>query len=172
MKNRDITLHVNGEEYRLNVAVNRTLLEVLRDQLGMTETKYGCGTGECGACTVLLDDGKAINSCLTLAATMDGKRITTVAGLSDFGRINHIQQAFIDEAAIQCGYCTPGMVLKAASLLAKNPDPSDDEIRHALEGNICRCTGYEKIVKAVRKAARTMPAHAARAAEACTEVAQ
>jgi aerobic carbon-monoxide dehydrogenase small subunit len=172
MKNRNITLHINGEEYRLDVAVNRTLLDVLRDELGMTETKYGCGTGECGACTVLVDDGKAINSCLTLAATMDGKRITTAAGLSDFGRLGHIQQAFIDEAAIQCGYCTPGMVVKTASLLAKNPDPTEAEIRHALEGNICRCTGYEKIVKAVKKAADTLPGRAARAAEACPEVAQ
>jgi len=170
MKNRDITLHINGEEYRLNVAVNRTLLDVLRDELGMTETKYGCGTGECGACTVLVED-KAINSCLTLAATMDGKRITTAAGRADFGRLDHIQQAFVDEAAIQCGYCTPGMVMKTASLLAKNPDPSEAEIRHALEGNICRCTGYEKIVKAVKKAAQTMPGRAA-AVEPCKEVVQ
>ncbi|WP_018992099.1 (2Fe-2S)-binding protein [Aromatoleum toluclasticum] len=170
MKNRDITLHINGEQYSLNVAVNRTLLDVLRDELGMTETKYGCGTGECGACTVLVE-GKAINSCLTLAATMDGKRITTAAGLSDFGRLDHIQQAFVDEAAIQCGYCTPGMVMKTASLLAKNPDPSEAEIRHALEGNICRCTGYEKIVKAVKKAAQTMPGRAT-AVERCKEVVQ
>ena len=157
MKDAQITLQINGEEYRLNVAVNRTLLEVLRDQLGMTETKYGCGTGECGACTVLVDGDKAINSCLTLAATMDGKRITTAAGFANFGELNYIQQAFTDEAAIQCGYCTPGMIVKTASLLAKNPDPSEQEIRHALEGNICRCTGYEKIVKAVKKAARTAP---------------
>lgn len=172
MKERNITLHINGEEYRLNVAVNRTLLEVLRDQLGLTETKYGCGTGECGACTVLVDGDKAINSCLTLAATMDGKRITTAAGMAGYGRIGDIQQAFIDEAAIQCGYCTPGMVLKTASLLATNPDPSEQEIRHALEGNICRCTGYEKIVKAVRKAARSMASAGARDAEICPEVAQ
>lgn len=154
MKNADITLRINGDEYRLDVPAHRTLLEVLRDELGMTETKYGCGTGECGACTVLVDGDKAINSCLTLAATMNGKRITTAAGLAQDGRMNHIQRAFTEEAAIQCGYCTPGMVLKTASLLAKNPDPSEGEIRHALEGNICRCTGYEKIVKAVRTAAR------------------
>ncbi|NMG43821.1 2Fe-2S iron-sulfur cluster binding domain-containing protein [Aromatoleum toluvorans] len=170
MKDRNITLHINGEAHSLTVTVNRTLLDVLRDELGMTETKYGCGTGECGACTVLVE-GKAVNSCLTLAATMDGKRITTVAGLSDFGRLDHIQQAFVDEAAIQCGYCTPGMVMKTASLLAKNPDPSEAEIRHALEGNICRCTGYEKIVKAVKKAAQTMPGRAA-AVEPCKEAVQ
>lgn len=172
MKDRNIALHINGEEYKLNVPVNRTLLEVLRDQLGMTETKYGCGTGECGACTVLVNDGKAINSCLTLAATMNGKRITTAAGFAADGHMNHIQQAFNDEAAIQCGYCTPGMIVKTASLLAKNPDPTEHEIRHALEGNICRCTGYEKIVKAVQKAARTAPARAVREDAVCPEVAQ
>ncbi|MCK0511632.1 (2Fe-2S)-binding protein [Aromatoleum buckelii] len=171
MKDAAITLHINGEEHKLNVAVNRTLLEVLRDQLGMTETKYGCGTGECGACTVLVDD-RAINSCLALAATMDGKRITTAAGFAHFGELNHIQQAFNDEAAIQCGYCTPGMIVKTASLLAKNPDPTEHEIRHALEGNICRCTGYEKIVKAVQKAARTAPGRTVKADAACQEVAQ
>lgn len=171
MRHSDITLHINGEEYRLNVPVNRTLLDVLRDQLGMTETKYGCGTGECGACTVLID-GKAINACLTLAPTADGKHVTTAAGFARFGELNYIQQAFNDEAAIQCGYCTPWMIVKTADLLARNPNPSEQEIRHALEGNICRCTGYEKIVKAVKKAASTAPRAAAVEAGVRVEVAQ
>jgi aerobic-type carbon monoxide dehydrogenase small subunit (CoxS/CutS family) len=152
MKTRSITLTVNGETYNLNIPVNRTLLQVLRDDLGMPETKYGCGTGECGACTVLINGSKSILSCLSLAATMDGAQITTVAGLEKDGELHPIQQAFIDETAIQCGYCTPGMVMKAASILAKNPSPTEDEIGRELEGNICRCTGYVKIVQAIQKA--------------------
>ena len=171
MKNATITLHINGEEYKLEVAVNRTLLEVLRDQLGMTETKYGCGTGECGACTVLVDD-RAINSCLALAATMDGKRITTAAGFAHFGELNHIQQAFNDEAAIQCGYCTPGMIVKTASLLAKNPHPPAHEPRPARARTPPRPPRHQTPVKAVQKAARTAPGRAVKADAACQEVAQ
>lgn len=156
MKTRSITLYVNDEKHTLEVAVNRTLLQVLREDLQMPETKYGCGLGECGACTVLVDGKKAILSCLVLAATMDGKHITTVAGLEREGTLHPVQQAFVDEAAIQCGYCTPGMVMKTVSLLAQNPRPTEAEIRKGLEGNICRCTGYAKIVKAVQRASELM----------------
>jgi aerobic-type carbon monoxide dehydrogenase small subunit (CoxS/CutS family) len=156
MKTRSITFYVNDEKHTLDVPVNRTLLQVLREDLQMPETKYGCGLGECGACTVLLDGKKAILACLVLAATMDGKHITTVAGLEKEGKLHPVQQAFIDMAAIQCGYCTPGMVMKTVSLLAHNPQPTEGEIRKGLEGNICRCTGYEKIVKAVQCASELM----------------
>ena len=152
MKTRSITIYVNGEAYSLNVAVNRTLLQVLREDLGMPDTKYGCGTGECGACTVLIDGKKSILACLSLAATMDGAKITTVAGLEQEGKLHPVQEAFVNEGAIQCGYCTPGMVMKSVSILAKYPKPTEEDIRRELEGNICRCTGYVKIVQAIQKA--------------------
>ena len=152
MKKRAITLYIDDEEYQLTVAVHHTLTQVLREDLNLVGTKYGCGTGECGACTVLVDGDKAINSCLTLAATMNGKKISTIAGLEKDGELDPVQQAFIDQHAIQCGFCTSGMVMKSKSLLAKNPKPTEDEIRHYLEGNICRCTGYVKIVDAVQQA--------------------
>jgi len=152
MKTRLITLCVNGKDHRLEVSVNRTLLQTLRDDLKLTETKYGCGTGECGGCTVLVDGKDSICSCLTLAVEADGRHLTTVGGLTRDGELHPIQQAFIDEGAIQCGYCTPGMIMKTASILAENPTPSEEEIRRGLEGNICRCTGYEKIVRAVQRA--------------------
>jgi carbon-monoxide dehydrogenase small subunit len=154
MKTRFIKLNVNGKEHRLEVPSNRTLLQALRDDLMLTETKYGCGTGECGGCTVLVDGKDSICSCLTLAVEVEGRHITTVGGLTRDGELHPIQQAFIDEGAIQCGYCTPGMVMKTASILANNPTPSEEEIRRGLEGNICRCTGYEKIVRAVQRASR------------------
>jgi len=156
MSKHAINLIVNGQSYDIVVASNKTLLEVLREQLDMPETKYGCGTGECGACSVLVEDNSAINACLTLAATMDGREITTAAGLQKNGELHPVQQAFIDHAAVQCGYCTPGMVVKGVSLLAKNPNPSEQEIREGLEGSICRCTGYVKIVDAVDAAAKVM----------------
>jgi len=156
MKTRSITLNVNGEAYSLNVAVNRTLLQVLREDLGMPDTKYGCGTGECGACTVVVDGGKSILACLVLAATMDGANITTAAGLDKDGKLSPVQEAFVSEGAIQCGYCTPGMVMKSVSILAKNPKPTEEDIRRELEGNICRCTGYVKIVQAIQKASEAM----------------
>jgi aerobic-type carbon monoxide dehydrogenase small subunit (CoxS/CutS family) len=156
MSKHMITLNVNGENHDIVVASNKTLLEVLRDQLNMPETKYGCGTGECGACTVLVEDNVAINSCLTLAATMDGRQITTAAGLQKDGELHPVQQAFIDKAAVQCGFCTPGMVVKGVSLLARNPTPTEQEIREGLEGSICRCTGYVKIVEAVDAASKVM----------------
>lgn len=151
-----ITLTVNGEERDLVVPSNRTLLDALRDDLGYVDTKYGCGTGECGACTVLVDGTTSINGCLTLAATMDGKSITTVSGLARDGVLHPVQEAFIENDAIQCGYCTPGMVLKTISLLDENPTPTEAEIRHGLEGNICRCTGYSKIVDAVQDASNRL----------------
>jgi aerobic-type carbon monoxide dehydrogenase small subunit (CoxS/CutS family) len=160
MKTRAITLFVNGEEYNLDVPVNRTLLQVLREDLNLVGTKYGCGTGECGSCTVLLDETNAILSCLTLAATMNRKSITTIEGLEKDGQLDPAQEAFIDAHAIQCGYCTPGMVMKTKSILAKNPHPTEEEIHQYLEGNICRCTGYVKIVDAVRRAGELMSGRA------------
>jgi carbon-monoxide dehydrogenase small subunit len=150
-----ITLRVNDREYRLEVAPNEILLNVIRDRLQLTGTKYGCGLGECGACTVLVD-GRAILSCQTLAVSMDGKSITTIEGLSDRGGLHPLQEAFISEGAIQCGFCTPGMILAAKALLDRNPDPTMEEIRIALRGNFCRCTGYVNIFNAVRRAADIM----------------
>lgn len=155
MKTFDITLHINGSTYQLKVPGNRTLLQVLREDLDLLDTKYGCGAGECGACTVLVDEGTAILSCLTLAATMDGRNITTTAGLAKDGELHPVQQAFVEEHAIQCGFCSPGMIMKSASILLANSNPTEDEIRFELEGNLCRCTGYEKIVRAVEKANQT-----------------
>jgi len=146
-----ITLNVNGRDYPLEVKPNEILLNVLRDRLGLMGTKYGCGIGECGACTVLLE-GKAILSCQTLAFTADGKQITTIEGLEQEGELHPLQQAFIDEGAVQCGYCTPGMILSAKALLDVNPDPSNEEIKQAIRGNLCRCTGYTNIVRAIKTA--------------------
>jgi len=150
---QSIKLYVNNEARELKVDSNRTLLEVLRDDLGLTGTKYGCGDGECGACTVLVE-GKPICSCLALAASFDGKKITTIEGLATNGNLHPVQQSFIDNGAIECGYCTPGMILTAKALLDENPNPSESEIREYLRGNLCRCTGYVKIVEAVMDAAR------------------
>jgi aerobic-type carbon monoxide dehydrogenase small subunit (CoxS/CutS family) len=152
MKTIAITINVNAEEYTLNVPVNRTLLQVLREDLNLVGTKYGCGTGECGSCTVLLDGKEAVLSCLTLAATMNGANITTIEGLEKDGGLDPVQEAFVEKHAIQCGFCTPGMVMKTKSILAHNPNPTEDEIRSQLEGNICRCTGYVKIIDAVKYA--------------------
>ncbi len=152
MKTVEITLNVNGEEHTLNVPVNRTLLQVLREDLNLVGTKYGCGTGECGSCTVLLDGKEAVLSCLMLAATMNGANITTIEGLEKDGRLDPVQDAFVEKHAIQCGFCTPGMVMKTKSILAHNPNPTEGEIRSQLEGNICRCTGYVKIIDAVKYA--------------------
>jgi carbon-monoxide dehydrogenase small subunit len=132
-----------------------TLLEVLRDELQMTGTKEGCGKGDCGACTVLLDD-EAVNSCLVLAVSCDGREVTTIEGLAENGKLHPLQKAFVDQGAIQCGYCTPGMIMSSYALLKKNPHPKDDDIKTSLKGNICRCTGYVKIVEAVRAAAKEM----------------
>ncbi|MCG6893642.1 MAG: (2Fe-2S)-binding protein [Desulfobacteraceae bacterium] len=152
----EITLHVNGDEYPIAVDPWRTLNEVLREDLNLTGTKFGCGSGDCGACTVLVE-GRSVNSCLTLAVEMDGREITTVEGLAPSGeRLHPIQEAFVERGAIQCGFCTPGMELSALHLLEKNPKPTEAEIRSAISGNLCRCTGYNKIVEAVADAAGRM----------------
>jgi len=150
-----IRLKVNQEPRELRVDINRTLLDVLREDLGLTGAKYGCGNGECGACTVLVE-GKPVASCLTLAVSVDGKEITTIEGLESGGKLHPIQQAFIERGAIECGYCTPGMILTAKALLDENPNPSEEEVREYLRGNLCRCTGYVKITEAVLDAAGRM----------------
>jgi carbon-monoxide dehydrogenase small subunit len=149
-----IRLIVNDEEYELFVAPNRTLLDVIREDLGLTGTKRGCDSGECGACTVLLD-GIPILSCMTLACEVDGRKILTIEGVAKGGELHPLQKAFIEYGAIQCGFCTPGMVLSAQALLERNPTPTTEEIRKALSGNLCRCTGYIKIIEAVRQAAKS-----------------
>jgi len=143
-------LNVNGSSYEVQEGT-RTILEVLRDELGLDGIKEGCGVGMCGACTVLVD-GKPISGCLTLAKQVAGKEILTIEGLQQNGQLHPIQQAFIDERAFQCAYCTPGFILSAAALLNENPNPSEDEIREYLSGNLCRCGSYQNIVKAVMRA--------------------
>ncbi|MBI4633454.1 MAG: (2Fe-2S)-binding protein [Deltaproteobacteria bacterium] len=151
---RLIELTVNGELHELAVEPQATLLDVLREQLGLTGTKEGCGTGECGSCTVLLA-GRPVLSCLVLAMECQGQEVTTIEGLSVDGRLTPVQQAFQDRGAVQCGFCTPGMVLAATALLTENPRPSEAEIKKGLEGNLCRCTGYNKIIEAVKLAAES-----------------
>ncbi len=146
---RIINLTINGIPHEVAVEPRSTLLEVLRDDLGLTGTKKGCGIGDCGACTVLVD-GVATFSCLTLAIQVEGCTIETVEGLANSGGLNRLQQAFVDHGAIQCGYCTPGMLMVLTELLRHNPHPTETEIRKAISGNLCRCTGYQKIVEAVQ----------------------
>ena len=150
-----INLKINGEPYEVSIKPNTTLLDFLRDKIGLTGTKKGCDTGQCGACTVLLD-GKPINSCLVLAADANGKEILTVEGLGRDGKLHPLQETFIQEGAVQCGYCTSGMLLSAKALLDENPTPGEEEVKKAIAGNLCRCTGYVRIVKAVLMAARKM----------------
>jgi len=146
---------LNGRTVEARVEPHRTLLWVLREVFDLVGAKEGCGVGECGACTVLLD-GEAVNACLVLAGKVDGREVTTVEGLGGPEALHPLQQWFIRKHAVQCGYCTPGMLLSAAALLRRNPDPTREEIREALAGNLCRCTGYVQIVEAVRAAAREM----------------
>jgi len=153
---RAVVLFVNDQELRETLPESMTLLEYLRDSLGLKGAKDGCGAGDCGACTVLLD-GAPINSCLTLAVEADGRRVTTIEGLAKDGSLSALQQAFVDHGAVQCGYCSPAMILSARALLAENPHPTDADIRRALAGNLCRCTGYESIVAAVLAAAAKSP---------------
>jgi carbon-monoxide dehydrogenase small subunit len=152
MEKRVIQLTVNGEEYETVVAPNQTLVEVLRDNLSLTGTKEGCGEGACGTCTVLLD-GKPVRSCLILAVEVQGREITTIEGLAPMGELHPVQKAFVEYGAIQCGFCAPGMILTTKALLDENPSPTEQEARQAISGNVCRCTGYTKIVEATLKAA-------------------
>lgn len=147
-----VSIEVNGQRYDRVVEARTTLLQFLREHLQLTGTKEGCGLGECGACTVLLD-GRPVNSCLVLAAQADGHSVLTIEGLAPNGELHPLQKAFVECGAIQCGFCTPGMILSAKALLDINPSPSEEEIREAISGNICRCTGYVKIVEAIQKAA-------------------
>jgi aerobic-type carbon monoxide dehydrogenase small subunit (CoxS/CutS family) len=146
-----VTLLVNGNERRIDAAPDESLLSILRNRLGLTGTKYGCGEGQCGACTVLID-GRSVRSCLTPAATVANKKITTIEGLSPNGSLHPLQQAFLDEEAFQCGYCTPGMVMSAQALLRSNPTPTDEQIIDQMNGNICRCGTYPRIMAAIRRA--------------------
>ncbi|HHT62988.1 MAG: (2Fe-2S)-binding protein [Bacillota bacterium] len=148
----EISLHVNGKTYRLNVDPRKRLIDVLRDDLNLTGTKEGCGEGECGACTVILD-GQAVNSCLVLACQARDKEILTVEGLARNGELDSLQKSFIEHGAVQCGFCTPGMLMSAKALLIKNPHPTEQEIKEAVAGNLCRCTGYNKIIAAIKKVA-------------------
>ncbi|UCD64871.1 MAG: (2Fe-2S)-binding protein [Candidatus Zixiibacteriota bacterium] len=148
-----VSLTVNGIAHEVAVEPRRTLLELLREDLGLTGTKKGCGIGDCGACTVLLD-GVATFSCLTLAIQADGGTVETAEGLAETGKLNRLQQAFVDHGAIQCGFCTPGMLMTATELLRSTPQPDEHDIRMAISGNLCRCTGYQKIVEAIQAAAK------------------
>lgn len=150
-----INLKINGEPYEVSVKSNTTLLDLLRDEIGLTGTKKGCDTGQCGACTVLLD-GKSINSCLVLAVDANGKEVLTIEGLASDGKLHPLQEAFIQEGAVQCGYCTSGMILSAKALLDENPTPKEEEVKKAIAGNLCRCTGYIRIVKAILNVAERL----------------
>ncbi len=151
IEQRHVALRVNGETYELLTYPHRTLLEVLREDLHLTGAKESCGQGACGTCTVLLD-GAPVRSCLLLAVEAEGREVTTIEGLAAGGKLHPVQEAFVEQHAIQCGFCAPGMILTAKALLDLHPDPTDVEIRHAISGNICRCTGYAKIVDAVKAA--------------------
>lgn len=152
---RLINLIVNNKAYEIAVAPNRTLTQVLREDLNLFGTKEGCGIGDCGACTVILN-GRPVNSCLVLAVQANGCNIQTIEGVADGNNLHPVQEAFVEYGAIQCGFCTPGMVLSAKSLLEKNPKPTEVEIREAISGNLCRCTGYQKIVEAIQAASKKM----------------
>ncbi|HLW76187.1 MAG TPA: (2Fe-2S)-binding protein [Bryobacteraceae bacterium] len=157
---RTIDFWINGSAHSIDAEPERTLLTALRDELDFTGTKYGCGEGQCGACTVMID-GHAARSCQTRAAAVAGRRITTIEGLEQNGRLHPLQDAFLEVEAMQCGYCTPGMLVSGAALLAKNANPSEAEILQAMQGNVCRCGVYPRIVEAVRLAAEKMRRHAA-----------
>lgn len=159
MKTISLTTTVNGEVYTRNVPVNMTLVEFIREELHLNGTKEGCDEGECGACTILFD-GRPFNSCLVLAAEAGGHEITTIEGLSHDGRLHPIQEAFVEAGAVQCGYCTPGMILSAKAVLDEFPNPTEEQIRTGIEGNICRCTGYNRIVAAIQLAAKKISADA------------
>ncbi len=155
MKTVEIDLIVNGQSRQISTAPHRTLLDILRDDLGLMGTKDGCSEGECGACTVLLD-GEPVNACLVLAGQSDGRELLTIEGLAKEGRLHPLQRHFVESAAVQCGFCTPGLIMSSVALLKRNCSPTESEIRTALGGNLCRCTGYSKIVEAVQLAAEEM----------------
>ncbi len=157
---KKIRITLNGKKTDLEVPTHRLLLDLLRDEIGLTGTKEGCGTGDCGACTVLLN-GKAVNSCLIFSGELDGADVVTIEGLKIGPELHPVQQAFIQDGGVQCGYCTSGMLMMSKALLDENPDPSEEEIRFAISGNLCRCTGYAKIVKAVQDAAAELRARRA-----------
>jgi len=157
---KKINITLNGKRTDLDVPTHRLLLDLLRDEIGLTGTKEGCGTGDCGACTVLLN-GKAVNSCLIFSGEIDGADVVTIEGLKIGPELHPVQQAFIQDGGVQCGYCTSGMLMMSKALLDENPDPSEEEIRFAISGNLCRCTGYAKIVKAVQDAAAELRARRA-----------
>jgi carbon-monoxide dehydrogenase small subunit len=155
MRKKLIQLTINGRDHELAVSPNLTLVDLLRNELQLTGTKKGCEVGDCGSCTVLMD-GKAVNSCLVLAVQADGSRVETIEGLETGQGLHPLQQAFVDHGAIQCGFCTPGMILSGKSLLDRNAHPQEEEIRGAISGNLCRCTGYQKIVEAIKDAGEKM----------------
>lgn len=146
---QNIQLTINKKEYHLTVPDDRILLDVIREDLGLSGTKRGCEIGECGACTIIMD-GETVNSCLVLAAQADGSTITTIEGVANGAELHPVQKAFLENDAVQCGFCTPGMILSAVNLLDKNPEPSETEIKEAIAGNLCRCTGYKQIVDAIK----------------------
>ena len=155
MSKHHVSTVINGEPIEFLCETQQTLLDVLRDELGFTGSKEGCGSGDCGACSVMVDD-RLVCSCLVLGAEVDGCRVETIEGVAAGGNLHPLQQVFLNEAALQCGICTPGIIVAAKALLEKNPDPDEEEIRFWLAGNLCRCTGYDKIVKAVQQAAAIM----------------
>jgi len=151
----NINMIVNNKQYEFSVSPNKTLLELLREDMGLTGTKEGCGLGECGACTIIMN-GQTVNSCLVLAVEADGKEITTIEGLAEGEKLHPVQQAFVDEGGLQCGFCTPGMIMSSKALLDKNLNPTTEEIKRGIAGNLCRCTGYTKIFKSIETAAKMM----------------
>ena len=155
MKMKDIRFTLNGKPYAMSVKPWRTLLELIREDLSFTGTKEGCGQGECGSCTVIMG-GKTVNSCLVPALEADNQEIITIEGLVDGDNLHPIQEAFVEQAGMQCGFCTPGMIISAKALLDKNPTPSEEEIREGIAGNFCRCTGYTKIIESISAAAEAM----------------
>ena len=152
---KTIKLTINEKEYKLSVDENLRLLDLLRDELGLLGSMEGCGEGECGACTVIMD-GETVNSCLVMAFQADGSNILTIEGMERDGHLHPVQKAYIEVGAVQCGFCIPGMVLSTKALLDKNPNPSDDEIREGISGNLCRCTGYNKMLEATKKSIKYM----------------
>jgi len=155
MENKAIKVKINGKSHEVIVPPWRTLLELIREDLKLTGTKEGCGQGECGSCTVIMG-GKTVNSCLVLAMEADGQEILTVEGLEDGDKLHPVQEAFVEHAGMQCGFCTPGMIMSATALLDRNPNPSEEDIREGIAGNFCRCTGYTKIIESIGAAAKAM----------------